>query len=108
MAMTILQSLKSINAYPVPLCAIQDIAETRGLDVESDASLEIRAQASFRLAKADVLLWLSKAPNISQAGISYNFTDADRLNFRRQASAIYQDCGESLPGSSYGYKGERL
>lgn len=108
MAVTILQSLKSINAYPIPMCTIQDIAESRGLTLESDASMEVRAQPGFRLAKADLLLWLSKAPNVSQAGISYNFTDNDRLNFRRQASAIYQDCGETLPGASYGYKGERL
>lgn len=108
MALTILQSLKSINAYPIPQCTLQDIAESRGFSLESEVTLELRSQRNFRLSKADVLLWLSKAPNISQAGISYNFTDNDRLNFRRQASAIYQDCGETMPGASYGYKGERL
>ncbi len=108
MAITTLQSLKSINAYPIPLCTIQDIAESRGLSLDLEASLQVRVQPNFRLAKADLLQWLSEAPNVTQAGISYNFTDNDRLNFRRQAVAIYKDCGEALPGASYGYKGELL
>ncbi len=110
MAITILESLKSITGYPIPLSTLQDTAEARGLNLKEEASLEVRAQKSFRLAKADLLFWMSTAPNVSQAGISYNFTDNDRLNFKRQASTIYKDCGEELPGSSisYGYKGERL
>lgn len=109
MAVTILQSLKGINAYPIPLYTLQDIADSRGLNLESDASMEVRALPGFRLAKADLLMWLSKAPNVTQAGISYSFTDNDRANFRKQATAIYKDCGEAVPGAaSYGYQGERL
>ncbi len=103
-----MQSLQGLNAYPIPAYTLQDIATARGLNLENDANLEVRATSGFRLAKADVLMWLSGAPDVSQAGISYSFTDNDRLNFRRQASAIYKDCGEALSGASYGYKGERL
>lgn len=107
--MTIQQSLKALNGYPVPVLTIQDIAESRGLNINDEASMEARSQTGYRLAKADVLWWLSKAPNVSQSGVSYAFTDKDRLNMRRQASAIYKDCGEELPeGSTFGYKGEYL
>lgn len=108
MATTILQSLASINAYPVPFPAIADIAESRGLNLEDEASTEVRAQPGFRLAKADVLWWLSEAPDVSQAGISYSFTESDKRNFKRQASAIYRGCGERAPGTAHGYKGELL
>jgi hypothetical protein len=110
MEMTVLQSLKSVTGYPIPLCTIQDITEQRGINIESGSTIEVRATRGFRLAKADVLLWLSNAPNISQAGISYNFTDEDRRNFRRQATEIYEDCGEELPSAvdSLGYVGERF
>jgi hypothetical protein len=111
MAMTILQSLKSVTGYPVPSCTIQDIAEQHGIDIEENATLEVRASSKFRLTKADVLFWLANAPNVSQAGIVYNFTDEDRRNFRSQATGIYEDCGESLPAGSagtLGYVGERF
>ena len=109
MAMTILQSLKSMTGYPIPLCTIQNIAEQRGIDIEGEATLEVRATREFRLAKADVLFWLADAPDVSQAGRSYNFTDKQRDNFRRQATEIYEDCGEELPAGSadsLGYTGE--
>lgn len=105
---TILNSLKSVSAYPIPQCTLQDIAENRGLEPGKDVTPDVRRSNEFRLAKADVMYWLSKAPNVSQAGISYNFSDSDRLNFKRQANAIYRECGEKLPESSFGYKGERL
>lgn len=105
---TILNSLKSVSAYPIPQCTLQDIAENRGLDTGKEATPDVRRSNELRLAKADVMYWLSKAPNVSQAGISYNFSDSDRLNFKRQANAIYRECGEKLPESSFGYKGERL
>ncbi|MDR0657690.1 MAG: hypothetical protein LBG18_01925 [Mediterranea sp.] len=111
MAMTVLQSLKSITGYPIPLCTLQDVAEQRGINIESEATLEVRANNNFRLAKADVLFWLADAPDVSQAGISYNFTDTQRNNFRRQATEIYSDCGEPLPAGSAdssGYVGERF
>jgi len=106
--MTVLQSLKSASAYPVPESALRDMAEARGLDPDGAADMGVRSRPGFRLAAADVLLWLSRAPNVTQAGVSYAFTDGDRLNFRRRASAVYRDCGEALPGATYGYKGERI
>lgn len=108
--MTIKQSLKAINGYPIPHYTLQDITEFRGLNLDSEMNIDIRKQVSFRLAQSDVLIWLSKAPNVSQAGISYTFTDEDRKRLRAEAEAISEDCGiETLPSSVvYGYKGENL
>lgn len=105
--MTIQQSLKSINAYPIPQYTIQDIADARSLELTGEATADERKKDAYRLAKADVLKWLSQAPNISQAGISYSLTDEERRSMRKQANAIYEDCGE-IDSSfiKFGYKGE--
>jgi hypothetical protein len=108
MATTIQNSLKSISAYPIPLNTLQDIAEERGIDIGGDVTLAVKASGAFQLAKADVFYWLSIAPNVSQAGISYTFSDSDRLNFKRRANAIYRRNGEVLPVKSFGYKGKRI
>lgn len=105
--MTIQQSLKSINAYPIPQYTIQDIADARELNMSAEATADERKKVAYRLAKADVLKWLANAPDISQAGISYSFSDEEKKAFRKQANAIYEDCGEvdsSL--TRFGYKGE--
>ncbi len=104
MALTILQSLQSINAYPILVSAIESIIEARclvGGDSPDYASQE------YQLAKADVLMWLSQAPDITQAGISYRFSDKDRLSFRNQALTIYNGWGVDVSSSfTYGDKGE--
>jgi hypothetical protein len=105
--MTIIESLKSVSGYPIPLSTLIDVAENRELKPEDEAMGEVRKSNKYKLAKADVLMWLSQAPNVSQAGVSYNFSDTERLNFRQQASVLYKDSGEK-PKSIYGYKGSRL
>lgn len=105
--MTIQQSLKSINAYPIPQLTIQEIAETRGLTISVEATADERKKDAYRLAKADLFKWLSKAPNVSQAGITYSFSEAERRRMESQANSIYKDCGE-VDGSltTFGYMGE--
>jgi len=107
---TVLESLKSINAYPVPLRTLVETAEHRGLDVALEATQEVMCSNSYLLAKADLLKWLSLAPDITQGGISYGFTDDQRLDLRRQANMLYENYekGNYVPKSIYGYKGSRL
>ena len=106
----ILDNLKGINAYPVPLRTFNEIAAGRGLDLKGDTSLEVLRSKGYRLAKADVLMWLADAPNISQGGQSYTFSEEQRANFRRRADAIYAECEEdaSLSKPKFGYKGKNL
>lgn len=107
----ILNALKSINAYPIPFDTFKGIAEGRGLNIEDEATPEVRRSRDFCLAKADVYAWLVGAPNVTQQGITYNFTADQQKAFRRQAIAIYRANDEELPESlqsSFGYKGELL
>ena len=107
---TILESLKGISAYPVPLRTLVETAELRGLSLGESATQEIMVGKAYKLAKADLLLWLSLAPNIGQGGQSYSFTDEQRQQFRNQAKALYDECDEvsAVIKPIYGYKGSRL
>lgn len=107
---TILESLKSVNAYPVPLRTFVEIAERRGLSLTSEATQADLRGKDYKLATADLLLWLSLAPNISQGGQSYSFTDEQRQQFRNRANALFDEFGEETSSvqPTYGYKGSRL
>lgn len=107
---TVLESLKGINAYPIPLRSLVDAAEYRGLDMTAEATQEVMQTAAYKLTQADLLLWLSLAPNVTQGGQSYSFTDEQRVQFRNRANALYGECQEegNKPKSIYGYKGSRL
>ena len=72
--MTVNEALRSINAYPIPERTIVEVCERRGLDPCGEAGFSVLDSAEFKLAKADLLLWLSYAPNVSQGGQSYNFS----------------------------------
>jgi len=108
--MKVIESLKSINAYPVPAAAIETTTTMRGLDASAVVTAEILGSQPYRLAKADLLLWLSKAPNVAQGGINYSFTDEQRNAFRKEAQRIFADEGVTPPENIvvYGYKGSRL
>lgn len=110
MAKTNLDALKSVNAYPIPLRTFVETAERRNISLTADATQEGLQSKNFRLAIADLLLWLSLAPNISQGGQSFSFTDEQRKDFKRQATSIYDEYGDttSATGVKYGYKGDRL
>lgn len=109
---TVLEALKGVNAYPVPLRTLKSIADKRGLSLTTEATREIQKSKEYNLAVADLLLWLSIAPDISQGGQSYSFTDEQRREFRNRANSLYDDFGASdepgTPKSIYGYKGSRL
>lgn len=110
MAMTYLDALKSINAYPIPLRTLAETAVRRCISLTSEATEEFLHGKDYLLAKADLLLWLSIAPNISQGGQSFSFTDEQRKDFKRKAYAIY-DVHEPTSSAvcvKYGYKGDRL
>ena len=110
MAQTTIEALKSINAYPIPLRTLMETAERRELSVTAEATQEVLQSKAYRLVKADLLLWLSIAPDISQGGQSFSFTDEQRKDFKRQAQGIYDALEPSQNAGcvTYGYKGSRL
>lgn len=107
---TVLEALKSVNAYPIPLRTIIETAERRGVALTDEATQEVLVGKDYRLALADLLLWLYLAPDITQGGQSYSFTDEQRKQFRNQANALYDKLGEKTASAqpTFGYKGSRL
>ena len=107
---TVLEALKAVSAYPIPLRTIVETAERRGLTLTDEATREVLTGTEYNLAKADLLLWLYVAPEITQGGQSYSFTDEQRKHFRNQANALYSEFEETTTSAqpTYGYKGTRL
>lgn len=107
---TILDALKGINAYPIPPHTLNGIAEVRDLPLSDTATRETLNGKQFKLAKADILMWLSIAPNISQGGQSYSFSEEQRKALRAEANGLYNESDEDktaiLP--KFGYKGTKL
>lgn len=109
--MTILESLRALNNYPIPTAAIMAVAGGRGIDVTEDVDEATFGNREYRLACADLLTWLSMAPNVSQGGQSYSFSENERKTLRLRANAMYGELGEDTNASGntkYGYKGEWL
>lgn len=106
---TLLSSLQAINAYPVPQSFFETAAASRGLDLKAEITQEALNTKAYRLTRADVLMWLSKAPNVSQGGQSYTFDENQRRDLRNEALDIYGELAEdNAPKPVYGYKGSRL
>lgn len=105
---TTLDYLKAVNAYPIPPQAVMEIAAVRGLSLDAEATADVLKSDAYRLAKADTLVWLANAPNISQGGQSYTLPDEVRESFRNQADSLYKQVEGVQHGTRYGYKGSRL
>lgn len=107
----VVEALKGLNSYPIPLRTLVEIAEKRGLNLDVEANADILKGKEYNLSVADVYMWLSFAPNVSQGGQSYSFTDTQRTQFRNHAKALYKDFDDesgSVNKPIYGYKGSRL
>lgn len=105
---TTLDYLKAVNAYPIPPQAVMEIAMVRGLSLDAEATAEVLKSDAYKLAKADLLVWLANAPNISQGGQSYTIPDEVRESFRNQADSLYNEVKGVQHNARYGYKGSRL
>lgn len=108
---TILEALKGVTAYPVPLRTLTGIAQRRGLSLEAEATQAVTTGAAYNLSVADALIWLSYAPDVSQGGQSYSFSEDQRVRLRNRANTLYKEFGADGAGTQkpiYGYKGSRL
>lgn len=107
--MTVQEALSSINAYPIPARTLQEVCARRGIMADADAATVGLTSAVFNLAKADLLVWLSYAPNVSQGGQSYSFSEEQRERFRQEAAALLDEYGvDEQRYTRYGYKGSNL
>lgn len=105
---TVNESLKSTSSYPIPARTIEEIATKRNLTLTDMVSEETLKSKDYLLAKADLLLWLSLAPNVSQGGQNYSFSEDQRTMFRKRANVIYGMFEDDELKPTYGYKGSRL
>lgn len=107
MAQTVTEALKSVTAYPIPPRTIVEVSDRRGIDPTAEADT---AAKEYRLAKADILMWLSLAPNVTQGGQSYTLSDEQRRQMRQEARAIFDELEPDATPTvvTYGYKGARL
>jgi hypothetical protein len=109
---SIIEALKSVSGYPVSDVVFKRISKARGINLEDEATAEIMLLSNYRLATADITLWVSFAPNVSQEGVSYSMSNAEREEMRKIANAIYRELNDNsyIPESKtkYGYKGDRL
>lgn len=104
--MTVVEVLKALNAYPIPMRTLEALAVSRGVDPSDEVTHDNRRELA--LAKADVYTWLATAPDVSQGGQSYSFSDEQRTHFKMLAGIIYNEEGEARKTTIYGYKGSRL
>lgn len=108
--MTIAESLQGITMYPIPQATLESIAVARGIAIDQTITQAILKSGNYNLAKADVLIWLSFAPNISQGGQNYSFTDEQRLQYRLEGKRLLNmwEQEESTTKATFGYKGSKL
>ena len=112
--MTLLETLKAaVTAYPIAPQTIEAWATYWGLDLQQQATPPLMQSQEYRLVKADLWDWLALAPNISQGGQTYSFTDEQRTLFKQRAASIRSsvelDPDEQPAATSlYGYKGSTL
>lgn len=112
---TILETLKQgVSNYPVPMATLECVALVRGIDLKAGATTEMLLSKEYRLADADVKLWVSTAPNVSQAGIAFDMLVSTRDSLKAQANAVYKEYSDSkyepekTSSVKFGYKGKKL
>lgn len=103
--------MKTINPYPIPNPTLEAIALRAGIkDAKEDIGQEQINGTPVRRATAYVYQALADAPDVSQGGINYSFTDAQRELFKKRAASILNSIGDDPnadgAGDQFGYLGE--
>lgn len=108
--MTIQEALLSISSYPMSPEAIRLRCMERGLHPDEDLRIDLTKSKEYQLLKADVLVYLSEVPNVTQEGVSYSILDATRQQMAKEAERIYRKYGDpnAAKRPRYGYKGSLL
>lgn len=114
----IIRYLQGVSLYPIPQKVLEQTAVRRQLETIRPVTQEVLLSAAFRLAKADLYVWLSAAPNVSLNDQDYSLGEQERSYLLRRAKSIYRELGEHSSADAleetkeskpaYGYKGSRL
>jgi hypothetical protein len=105
--MTILESLSTLVAYPIPALTLGRICTKRGLTDTEIYTIAIDQSEAYQLAMADVYMWMVGAPDLQEQDIS--ITPAERDYYLTLANTIYGllDAVE-FTGDVYGFVGEEF
>lgn len=106
--MTVSESLKSINNYPIPPYVLTKSAIKNGMSLEEEVTSEILISREYRLMEADVYAFLAGAPDVTQNGVLFSFSQEQREWFLSMSNGIKTELGieDSSTGQGYGYMGE--
>lgn len=105
--MKVREAIKAMSAYPMPMAAVENIAAEAGIDAEAELTTDMRRGEGFMRAKALVYAFLAEAPNVTQGGVSYSFSQSERTRFERKAASILAELGADDGGEvPCGYIGE--
>jgi hypothetical protein len=105
--MTILESLQSLNTYPIPDMLIIKVCLDRGLEQGDEYTPAVGTSSQYALATADVLMWLANAPSIVEQELGVNNAISIKENMRKDANTIYGKYNDPLfTGFVYGFNGD--
>ena len=105
--MKVVEVLTHMSNYPIPYSVAEVACVAYGIDVESELTFDLSNSDSFRKAKAQIYFYLASAPNVSQNGTSFSFSQDERELFLKYYSNLMngEDEVKAVDGN-FGYKGE--
>ena len=109
--MNIFNALRTLSGYPLSTDTYTMAIMVAGLNADEEATTEVMNSKAFRHATAIVYRTLSEAPNVSQGGVSYTFSEDDRKRLANRAAQILNSLGKDAAdelGVNFGYQGEDL
>lgn len=107
--MNINQALRSVTTYPLTADFLESVAVGAGLSLEDMATEELLNSRVYKKALGRIYLYLAEAPNVSQGGISFTFSESDRVRYERKGNELLREATSGAEGNTrYGYKGENL
>ena len=105
--MTVAESLKSINIYPIPDSAVEKICTDRGLTLTDEYTKTIGESEAFQLATADTYFFLAINPNIVEQAVGISFAADEKKRLKAEADKIYGEFDDpKFDGGTYGFKGD--
>ena len=105
--MTILESLISLNTFPIPQLVIEKICIDRGLEPLGTYLIGVGSSQGYQLAKADTWEWLAITPDLTEQEIGLKISDEVKKGLKAQADTIYGTYGDSkFSGLRFGFVGE--
>ena len=105
---TVGEMLRGVSPYPIPKSQIEKYSLARGLDIAQVATASVIRSRAYRLTEADLQKWLSKAPSVSESGVSFSFSQSERDSLIREANEVYLEYGEITQETEFGYIGDSI